>query len=141
MQRFGQIIGVDPDRIDEYAAHHDNIWPEIVDALNEAGITNYSIYFHGEHLFAYYEYDGPPDEYEARMRAVADAPRMAEWWALVGATATPARGTRSRRVVDGHARGVPSRRRRRRSSRVDRLSRRSTGAGESGSRRRRIEGV
>lgn len=89
MRRFGQIIGVDPERIEEYTAHHTNIWPEIVDALNTAGITNYSIYFYGEHLFAYYEYEGPPDEYEERMSAVADAPRMQEWWTLVGALQRP----------------------------------------------------
>ncbi|MGA9278709.1 L-rhamnose mutarotase [Ilumatobacter sp.] len=89
MRRFGQIIGIDPDRVDEYTAHHDAIWPEIAGALTEAEIGNYSIFFHGEHLFAYYEYHGPADEYEERMSAVADAPRMKEWWALVGAMQRP----------------------------------------------------
>ena len=52
MKRFGQIIGVDPERIDEYAEHHNNIWPEIVQALRVAEISNYSIFFHDDLMFA-----------------------------------------------------------------------------------------
>lgn len=89
MRRFGQIIGVDPDRIEEYSEYHNNIWPEIAEALEAAQIRNYSIYFFGEHLFAYFEYHGPDDEYEGRMAAVANAPRMAEWWETVGPIQRP----------------------------------------------------
>jgi L-rhamnose mutarotase len=84
MRRFGQLIGVDVSRLDEYRAHHDAIWPEISGALHAAGIRNYSIFTHGDLLFGYYEYHGPDGEYEARMAEVAAAPRMAEWWALMG---------------------------------------------------------
>ena len=84
MKRFGQVIGVDPDRIDTYIEHHDHIWPEITDALRIAGIRNYSIFQHGDQLFAYFEYHGPDDDYDDRMEALAAAPRMSEWWAVVG---------------------------------------------------------
>ncbi len=84
MRRFGQVIGIDASRIQEYTDHHTNIWPEIADALHVAGIHNYSIYHHGDVLFAYFEYHGPDDEYDQRMRSLADAPRMSEWWALMG---------------------------------------------------------
>lgn len=89
MRRFGQIIGVDPERIEEYVDYHANIWPEIADALDRAQIRNYSIFFSGEHLFAYFEYHGPEDQYEERMEALANAPRMAEWWATVGPMQRP----------------------------------------------------
>lgn len=89
MRRFGQIIGVDPERIEEYAAYHADIWPEIALALDAADIRNYSIFFHGEHLFAYLEYHGPAEEYDTRMEAVANSPRMAEWWAVMGAMQRP----------------------------------------------------
>jgi len=49
MRRLGQVIGVDPKRIEEYADLHANIWPEIADALDTAQIRNYSIFFFGEH--------------------------------------------------------------------------------------------
>ncbi len=89
MKRFGQVIGIDADRIDEYIARHDDIWPEITDALHTAGIANYSIFHHGDQLFGYFEYHGPNDEFDDRMKALAQAPRMREWWDIVGQLQRP----------------------------------------------------
>ncbi|MEN9936759.1 MAG: hypothetical protein RLZZ387_3338 [Chloroflexota bacterium] len=83
MRRFGQVIGVDPERIEEYKRYHAAIWPEIADAIHEAGIQNYSIFWKDSTLFAYFEYVGPDDEYEARMARLAEAPRMREWWDIM----------------------------------------------------------
>ncbi len=80
MRRFGQTLGLAPNRLAEYKRYHAEIWPEIADAIRTAGIRNYSIFHRGGQLFAYYEYTGPDDEYEARMAALAEAPRMREWW-------------------------------------------------------------
>jgi L-rhamnose mutarotase len=80
MRRFGQILGLRPEKLAEYKRAHANIWPEIAAAIREAGIRNYSIFHHNGQLFAYYEYVGPADEYEVRMQALAQAPRMREWW-------------------------------------------------------------
>ncbi|MBW2244358.1 MAG: L-rhamnose mutarotase, partial [Deltaproteobacteria bacterium] len=63
--------------------HHAEIWPEIARAIEDAGIRNYSIFHRGGQLFAYYEYDGPEEEYETRMATLAAAPRMREWWDLM----------------------------------------------------------
>ena len=67
MRRFGQTLGLDPTRLDEYKRYHARIWPEIAAAIHTAGIRNYSIFHRHGQLFAYYEYVGPEDEYEARM--------------------------------------------------------------------------
>ena len=83
MRRFGQTLGLRPERLEEYARHHRAIWPEIADAIREAGIRNYSIFHRDGRLFAYFEYTGPPNEYEARMARLAEAPRMREWWDLM----------------------------------------------------------
>ena len=32
-------------KIEEYKKKHDEVWPEITDALINAGVTNYSIYY------------------------------------------------------------------------------------------------
>lgn len=80
MRRFGQALGIRPECIEEYRRDHANIWPEIAQAIRVSGIRNYSIYLLGEQLFAYYEYVGPEEEYEARMATLAEAPRMREWW-------------------------------------------------------------
>src|SRR5690242_6196101 len=83
MKRIGQILGLDPARLDEYKRDHVRIWPEIEAAIREAGIRNYSIFHRRGLLFAYFEYHGPDDEYAARMAALAKAPRMREWWDIM----------------------------------------------------------
>jgi L-rhamnose mutarotase len=96
--RFGQRLGLKPERRDEYVRCHARIWPEIEQAIRDAGIRNYSIYClptgapadrGGDELFGYYEYIGPPAEYPARMAALAAAPRMREWWDLMEAMQIP----------------------------------------------------
>lgn len=39
----------------EYVRRHNEIWPEMVQVLKEAGIRNYSIFEVGGELFGYYE--------------------------------------------------------------------------------------
>lgn len=40
---------------EEYKKRHDQIWPEMLEVLDKAGINNYSIWNSGQDLFAYYE--------------------------------------------------------------------------------------
>jgi L-rhamnose mutarotase len=61
-------------------------------ALRKAGIANYSIYHFRGQLFAYYEYTGPEAEYEARMKDLAAAPRMREWWDIMEPMQVPLEG-------------------------------------------------
>lgn len=39
----------------EYIERHNQIWPEMAQMLNEAGIHNYSIWLIGDELIGYYE--------------------------------------------------------------------------------------
>ncbi len=80
MKRVGVTIGLKREALAEYKRIHVKIWPEIEKAIKEAGITNYSIFYREGQLFGYFEYTGPDDEYEARMKKLAEAPRMREWW-------------------------------------------------------------
>jgi len=89
MRRFGQVLGIRRECVEEYRAYHAKIWPEIERAIRAAGIRNYSIFLRGDQLFGYYEYVGPDDEYEPRMQALADAPRMREWWDVMEAMQVP----------------------------------------------------
>lgn len=43
----------------EYIKRHDEIWPEMVDLIQEAGLNNYSIWNTGNKLYEYYECDQP----------------------------------------------------------------------------------
>lgn len=63
MQRVGFSFKIRPELKKEYKKAHDEIWPEMVDAMHEHGMKNYSIYFRKDGtLFAYLEVDGDFDE-------------------------------------------------------------------------------
>lgn len=95
VRRFGQVLGLKPERFDEYRRLHANLWPEIAAALHAAGVRNYSIFhFHGQ-LFGYFEYVGAPAEFDARMAQLAAAPRMREWWDLMEPMQIPLEGRAS----------------------------------------------
>ena len=57
--------------IKEYKRRHDEIWPEMTEMLNEAGIHNYSIWNSGNELFAYMECHIDPEE-SARIQAESE---------------------------------------------------------------------
>ena len=80
MKRIGVTIGLRKEALDEYKRIHVKLWPEIEAAIKAAGISNYSIFYVDAQLFGYFEYTGPADQFEARMRQLAAAPRMREWW-------------------------------------------------------------
>lgn len=46
---------VRPGMQEEYKRRHDEIWDEMVKALKNAGICNYTIWMDGDELFGYYE--------------------------------------------------------------------------------------
>lgn len=89
MKRFGQVIRLRPEVEEEYKRIHVKIWDEIEDAIRVSGIVNYSIYLKDGWLFAYFEYTGPDDEFNARMETLANAPRMQEWWGITKAMQIP----------------------------------------------------
>jgi L-rhamnose mutarotase len=57
MARSAFVLHVRPDRVDEYVAAHREVWPELLAALSEAGIRNYSIFRSGNQMFGYFEAD------------------------------------------------------------------------------------
>ncbi|MCP4361595.1 MAG: L-rhamnose mutarotase [Chloroflexi bacterium] len=79
MQRFGQVIGVKPEKVAEYSELHANVWPEILAKIEECNIHNYSIFLlNDDTLFAYFEYHG--NAFEADMGKMAADPKTQEWW-------------------------------------------------------------
>ncbi len=55
MERVAFRIRLRPGMQDEYKKRHDNLWPEMTEVLNEAGIHNYTIWNVENDLFGYYE--------------------------------------------------------------------------------------
>lgn len=80
MQRYGQVIGVRPERIEEYERVHREVWPEVLAMIHECHLRNYSIFRHEFTLYAYFEYAG--DDFEADMAKMAADPKTQEWWSV-----------------------------------------------------------
>lgn len=78
VQRFAQIIQIKKDKLEEYKKLHANSWLGVNDALKKAHIQNYSIYHHGDRLFAYFEYTG--EDFEKDMQHLANDSIMKVWW-------------------------------------------------------------
>ncbi len=58
---------------DEYVRRHNEIWPELVKVLKDAGICNYTIWNVGNELFGYYECEKGVDyaaSYQAQSEVV-----------------------------------------------------------------------
>ena len=55
MERYAWKLMIYDGKLEEYIKRHDEIWPEMTELLNKAGIHNYSIWNIGNELFGYYE--------------------------------------------------------------------------------------
>ena len=88
-QRSAFVLRVRPDKIDEYLDAHREVWPEMLAALREAGIRNYTIFLKEPEniLFAYWQYHGK--DFKADMERIKKAPRMQEWWNITDAMQIP----------------------------------------------------
>jgi L-rhamnose mutarotase len=87
VRRFGQVIGVKPERIEDYERLHAETRPGVLDAIRRANIRNYSIFREGDQLFAYFEYVGT--DFEADMAVMASDAVVQDWWKLTDAMQDP----------------------------------------------------
>jgi len=56
-QRSAFVLRVRPNKIDAYIDAHRNVWPEMLQALRDAGVRNYTIFRAGNEMFGYFEAD------------------------------------------------------------------------------------
>ena len=80
MAGYAWVLEVRPGYEEEYKKRHDEIWPEMLGALREAGIRNYNIFRHGLTLFGYFE----TDDLEASREALANDSVNARWAEWMG---------------------------------------------------------
>ena len=60
MKRVCFLLKVKKDRVQDYLAAHEPVWPEMLDAMREAGIHNYSLFHRADGLMAgYFEAEDP----------------------------------------------------------------------------------
>ena len=80
MERYGMVIKVKAEKLEEYKRLHANAWPKVLKMIHDCNIRNYSIFHKDDWLFSYYEYVG--DDHAADMAKMAEDPTTQEWWKL-----------------------------------------------------------
>ena len=80
MKRYGMVIRVRPEKLEEYNRLHAKVWPAVLRTISECNIRNYSIYHKDGYLFSYFEYHG--GDFGADMAKMASDPVTQEWWAV-----------------------------------------------------------
>lgn len=83
--RYGSVIGVKAEKLEEYKRLHAAIWPEVAKKITECHIQNYSIYLRklpdgNYYLFSYFEYTG--NDFQGDMAKMAADPNTKRWWAV-----------------------------------------------------------
>jgi L-rhamnose mutarotase len=81
--RYGSVIGLRAEKLDEYKKLHAAVWPGVAKAIRESNIRNYSIYLRklpdgNYYLFSYFEYVG--DDFDADMAKMKADPETNRWW-------------------------------------------------------------
>ena len=92
MKRYGMVIGVRTETIEEYKRLHAAVWPRVLATIRACNIRNYSIYLRrmpdGRHyLFSYFEYMG--DDFASDMTRMAADPDTQRWWEVCGPCQQP----------------------------------------------------
>ncbi len=80
MKRYGSIIGIRPEKLEEYKELHVIAWPAVLEQIHKSNIRNYSIFYKDGMLFSYFEYIGV--NYEKDMAEMAADPVTQRWWDL-----------------------------------------------------------
>jgi L-rhamnose mutarotase len=78
MEKYAFRMRLHPGMEAEYRRRHDEIWPELVDLLGQAGISDYSIHLDRETNFLFGVLWRRADH---GMADLPDHPVMKRWWA------------------------------------------------------------
>jgi len=87
MTRYGMVIRVRPEKLEEYKRLHAAAWPDVLRMISECKIRNYSIFYRDGYLFSYFEYHG--DDFAADMANMAADPVTQKWWELTNVCQQP----------------------------------------------------
>jgi L-rhamnose mutarotase len=85
MKRYGSVIGVRAEKLEEYKRLHAAVWPDVLKMIKACNIRNYSIYLRKmpdgkQYLFSYFEYTG--SNFAADAAKMAADPTTQKWWSV-----------------------------------------------------------
>ncbi len=82
MKRIGFVLKVRQEKLEEYKRQHEHVWPEMLQALREAGWHNYSLFLRADGLlFGYFEAPDSLQAAQARMESKEVNTRWQEFMA------------------------------------------------------------
>jgi len=91
IERYAQITGINPERIEYYKELHAAVWPGVLKRIKECNIQNYSIYLKEidghPYLFSYFEYTG--NNFNEDMLKMATDTETQRWWKETDPTQVP----------------------------------------------------
>lgn len=92
MERYGMVIGLKPDQVEEYKRLHAAVWPDVLAMIEQCHIRNYSIFLRrfddgNDYLFSYFEYHGA--DFAADIAKMAEDPITQKWWSHCMPCQTP----------------------------------------------------
>jgi L-rhamnose mutarotase len=77
MKRVGFLLKVKEEKIDQYKMRHEQVWPEMLDALQRTGWHNYSLFMREDGLlFGYFEAE---ESFEASLEAMSKEDINSRW--------------------------------------------------------------
>jgi L-rhamnose mutarotase len=80
MERAFFTFEIRPGTEDEYKRRHDEIWPELVAVIKDAGVSNYSIFRRGTQVFLYLECEPDRETAFSKIGATEVNARWSEWF-------------------------------------------------------------
>ncbi|KAL0634033.1 hypothetical protein Q9L58_007051 [Maublancomyces gigas] len=106
-QRLAQFVRLNPSALKKYKEMHANVWPEVLLAIRECNIRDYSIFYDDISgvLFATFKYVG--SDYKADMQKMAGYEKVREWWDITdGMQESPVIGAVSSKEGPGWWKGM-----------------------------------
>jgi L-rhamnose mutarotase len=102
VKRIGMVVGLRPEKMEQYKRLHADSTEGVRDLLNKYNMHNFSIFLHqidGKwYEFGYYEYTG--DDYEADMAAMDAEPRIKDWLSVCDPMQIPLPGEKSWAIME-----------------------------------------
>lgn len=78
LEKYAFKMKLNPGMQAEYKKRHDEIWPDLVELLEQAGVSDYSIHLDPETNILFGVLTRPKDH---GMASLPDHPVMKRWWA------------------------------------------------------------
>ena len=93
VKRYGAVIGIETENIEEYKRLHADTWPGVLEMIGDCHIKNYSIYLaevekDKYYLFSYFEYTGDDLDKEIETKMKNDETTK-KWWELTDLLQVP----------------------------------------------------